>query len=128
MKVLSAFIKERNLKKWPELITQCAENSIAMTNTLDSSGFLLNLVDLLAKELEIRSQLYIDHVKNPNANSYDKFIQDEEAQLRQDILNRWEKTILGKEYCEIVREKYLAIISEYHENKPKDPIGFDSPG
>ena len=123
MKLLFAHLKERNLK-WPRIIAKTAEEFTVM-NARQSSGFRLALADDISEELAERCALYITHAANANdITAFRKFFENEENSLRGLVQSRFGIEVPGKDSCQIVREKYEAILSSRPQNKHKEPIGF----
>lgn len=122
MKLLSILIKERNLK-WQQIIAETAEKFTAM-NAIQSSGFRQALGANISNELEERIKLFLAQVDDTEElKTFGKFFEDEEKNLRATVLSRFGIEVSGKDICEIMKDKYEAIISSRPQVTEK-VIGF----
>lgn len=122
MELLQILIKERNLK-WHQIIAETAEKFTAM-NALHSSGFQLALAKCISDELEERSSLYYTHSDDTeDLKAFGKFFENQEESLSASVFSRFGEEV-PRNTCEIIREKYEAILSSRSQQKTKKVIGF----
>jgi len=121
MDLLSIFIKEREVE-WTKSVAKCAEHFIAQ-GALRSSGFLLALVDLLVQELEARCCLYLEHGRTQV--DFDEFFKTQKTSLYSGLKSRFGMSVPGEERCNLLEEKYRAIIFSNRIPASKPPIGFN---
>ena len=86
------------------------------------SRFQLALVELLYQELELRSQLYLEHNNDPAG--FNDFFDAHKAVLNSGVNSRFAISIPSAERCQILKEKYNAILLANLPPVPKPPIGF----
>jgi hypothetical protein len=121
MDLLSILIKEREIE-WERSVAQCAERFTAL-GALLSSGFQLDLVDLVVQELKARCRLYVKC--QGNEIDFDEFFKTQKTNLLSGLKSHFGESIPGEERYSLLEESYRTVMSLNRPPAPKPPIGFN---